>query len=77
MAIHKSNRYCLNSKTQKWTAIKAQLRFRKTVLQQAAPNKSVYKFSTKETGQLNSKALRENLVKLVEAATDSTSDSTK
>lgn len=67
---------CLNSETQKRIAIKAQLRFRKTVLQQAAPNETVYKFSSKEIGQLNSKALRENLVKLVEAATDSKSDPT-
>ncbi len=49
-------------------AVKAQLRFRKMVLQQVAPEESVYNFSSKEKGQLNSKLLHDNLVKLVQAA---------
>ncbi len=64
------------SETQKRSALKAQLRFRKTVLQQQAPEESVYKFSLKEKGQLNSKLLRDNLVKLVQAVNgNETSDS--
>lgn len=58
------------TETQKRQSLKAQLRFRKTVLQQHAPasDKDIFKFSTKSKGQLNSKALRENLLKLINEA---------
>ena len=56
------------SETQKRQSLKAQLRFRKTVLQQMYnSDKDVYKFS-KNKGQLNSKALKDNLLKLINAA---------
>ena len=59
----------VKSETQKRQSLKAQLGFRKTVLQQTYDaDKDVYKFSTKQKGQLNSTALKENLLKLVNAA---------
>ena len=57
----------MQSETQKRAAVKAQLRFRKTVLQQEAPD-SLYRFSSKEKGQFNSQQLHNNLVKLIEDA---------
>ena len=60
----------IKSETQKRAALKAQLRFRKTVLQQEAPD-SVYRFSSKERGgQFHSQLLRDNLVKLIHVAND-------
>ena len=57
------------SETQKRQAIKSQLRFRKTVLEQIYDaDKDIYKFSTKHKGQLNSTALKDNLLKLINAA---------
>ena len=57
------------SETQKRQAIKSQLRFRKTVLEQTYDaDKDIYKFSTKHKGQLNSTALKDNLLKLINAA---------
>lgn len=57
------------SETQKRQSLKAQLRFRKTVLKQTYDaDKDVYKFSTKQKGQLNSKALQDNLLKLINTA---------
>ena len=54
------------SETQKRQSLKAQLRFRKTVLQQTYnADKDIYKFSTKQKGQLNSTALKVNLLKLI------------
>ena len=59
------------SETQKRQAIKSQLRFRKTVLEQTYDaNKDIYKFSTKYKGQLNSIALKDNLLKLINAASN-------
>ena len=59
----------LKSETQKRDALKIQLRFRKTVLQQVYPeNKDVYKFSKKEEGQFNSAKLKTNLIQLINAA---------
>ena len=49
--------------TQKREALKIQLRFRKTVLQQVYPaNKDVYKFSEKGEGQFNSAKLISHLI---------------
>ena len=53
------------SETQKREAIKAQLRFRKTVLQQKHPNKEIYNFSKKGHGQFTSEELGTNLIKLI------------
>ena len=54
------------SETQKRQLLKVQLRFRITVLQQSYDaDKDIYKFSTKQNGQLNSAALKENLLKLL------------
>ena len=47
----------IKSETRKREAIKAQLRFRKTVLQQTAQDDSIYKFSSKERGQFTSKTI--------------------
>ena len=61
---------CLNgigSETQKRVAIKAQLRFRKVVLQQEAPE-TLFKFSSKEKGQYTSQILRDNLALLLQQA---------
>ena len=49
--------------------LKVQLRFRITVLQQSYDaDKDIYKFLTKQKGQLNSAALKENLLKLLNVA---------
>ena len=56
------------SQTQKREALKTQLRFRKTVLQQVYPaNKDVYKFSKKGEGQFNSVKLTSHLIQLINA----------
>ena len=60
----------IQSETQKRAAIKAQLRFRKIILQQEAVTDPVYKFSSKEKGQFNSKVLRDNLIQLIRDADD-------
>ena len=61
----------IDSETKKREALKIQLRFRKAVLNQAdVPDNSVYKFSSKEKGKYNSRMLRENLYKLIEAASN-------
>ena len=58
-----------SSETQKREALKAQLRFRKTVLQQIfSSDKDIYNFSKKECGQFNSQKLRANLIQLIQAA---------
>ena len=57
----------MKSETQKHAALKAQLRFRKVVLQQEAPE-PLFKFSTEDKGQYNSQLLRDNLVKLIQDA---------
>lgn len=57
----------IKSETQKRAAIKIQLRFRKTVLQQVTSD-LVYNFSSKEKGPFNSQLLRENLAKLIHSA---------
>ena len=57
--------------------LKAQLRFRKTVLRQTYDtDKDIYKFSTKQKGQLNSIALKENLLRLLNAAANQHSSDT-
>ena len=53
--------------TQKRAALKVQLRFRKTILQQEAPE-SLYRVSSKEKGQYNSELLRANLIHLLAQA---------
>lgn len=59
----------ISSKTNKGKALKAQLRFRKTVLQQSYPtDKEIYKFSSKQVGNFTPTMLRENLTKLIQAA---------
>ena len=62
----KSKLSAMRSEKQKCTALKAQLRFRKTVLQQQPTDDSVYKFSSKEKGHFDSQLLCENLLKLIE-----------
>ena len=58
----------VKSETQKREALKIQLRFRKTVLQQVYPaNKDVYKFSKKGEGQFNSTKLAGHLILLIDA----------
>ena len=57
----------LTSETKKKEALKAQIRFRKTVLQQPSEEADVFKFS-KQGSQFNSSKLRDNLVKLLDAA---------
>ena len=58
----------LKSENQKKEALKVQLRFRKTVLQQVYPaNKDVYKFSKKGEGQFNSTKLASHLTELINA----------
>ena len=65
------------SETQKRQSLKVQLRFRKTVLQQTYDaDKDIYKFSTKQKGQLNSTALKDNLLKLPNAAANQHSSDT-
>ena len=57
------------SKTNKVKALKAQLCFRKTVLQQSYPSdKDVYKFLSKQVGNFTPEMLRENLTKLIQTA---------
>jgi hypothetical protein len=53
----------LKSETKKKEALKAQIRFRKTVLQQPSEDVDIFKFS-KQGSQFNSSKLRDNLVKL-------------
>ena len=56
------------TETQKREALKVQLRFRKSVLQQVYPeNKDVYKFSKRGEGQFNSTKLTTHLIQLVNA----------
>ena len=64
----------MKSETQKRAAIKIQLRFPKTILQQKPLTDSVYKFSSKEKGQFDSKVLRDNLLKLIQDADHSDTD---
>ena len=57
------------SKTNKVKAFKAQLRFRKTVLQQSYLNdKDVHKLSSKQAGNFTPEMLRENLIKFIQIA---------
>ena len=66
------------SETQKRQSLKAQLRFRKCVLEQSyESDKDIYKFSTKQKGQLNSKQLKDNLLKLINAAADNPGHATR
>ena len=65
----------IKSGTKKSEVIKAQLRFRKTVLQQRVPDMSVYQFSSKEKGPFTSTMLCENLLKLIQAADTEASSS--
>lgn len=58
----------LSSIKSKRVAIKAQLRFCKTVLQQEASNETLYKFSSKDKGQYTAQVLQANLMKLIRAA---------
>ncbi len=62
----------ISSETQKRVAIKAQLRFRKVLLQQEAPD-SVFKFSSKDKGQCTSQSLRDNLAMLLQQAEENKS----
>lgn len=65
-----------SSETQKREALKAQLRFRKTVLQQKfSSDKDIYNFSKKGSGQFNSQKLCANLLQLIQAARLISSDS--
>ena len=57
----------LKSETKKRKALKAQLRFRKKVLQQQHQDESVFAFSSKEKGQFTSTILCENLLQLVQS----------
>ncbi len=54
----------MKSETRKRIALKAQLRFRKTVLQQTTTD-SLYKFSSKNKGHYSSQLLCQNLLKLI------------
>lgn len=56
----------MKSETQKRKALKAQLRFRKKVLQQQHPDDSTFSFWSKQRGQFDSQLLRQNLLKLIE-----------
>ena len=56
----------MKSETQKRTALKAQIRFRKVLLKQAPTNESTYKFSSKEKGQFTSETLKDNLLSLIQ-----------
>ena len=53
------------SETKKRNLLKAQLRFRKTVLLQTSQGSDVFKFSAKGRGAFNSSELRENLIRLL------------
>ena len=55
----------MKSETQRRKALKAQLRFRKRVLEQQHPDKSVFAFSSKEKGQFTSNMLFQNLLQLL------------
>ena len=59
----------MKSETKKSKALKAQLRFRKKVLQQQHPDESVFAFSSKEMGQFTSTILCRNLLQLVQSCT--------
>ena len=65
----------LRTEKAKKDALKSQLKFRKTVLQQEYPDKGVYNFS-KGRVQYSSKTLRENLLHLVHAAHNSPTPNT-
>lgn len=56
------------TRTQRVTALKVQLRFRKNVLQQVHPDKTVFQFSDKSSGTYSATKLRDNLARLIEAA---------
>lgn len=60
-----SSLIAMKTETQKRAALKAQLRFRKTVLQQQPPDDTVYKFSMKGKGQYTSQLLKDNLLRLI------------
>ena len=62
-----SNLESLRSESQKREALKAQLRFRKTVLLQEA-SETLFRFSAKGKGQFTSQVLRTNLVELIKSA---------
>ena len=65
-----------SSETQKREALKAQLRFRKTVLQQKiSSDKDIYNFSKKGCRQFNSQKLHANLLQLIQAARSISNDS--
>ena len=61
------------SKSNQLRALKAQLRFRKHVIQQKYPDK-VYNFSDKSTGTYSLEKLRSNLLHLLEAAATQTTE---
>ena len=63
------------TKSQQVTALKIQLCFRKNVLQQSHPDKTVFQFSDKSHGTYAVDKLRDHLTQLVEAAR-SVSDTT-
>lgn len=56
------------SQSQQILALKAQLRFRKHVLQQRHSDKNIYKFSDKCSGNFSVPKLQENLLRLVQSA---------
>lgn len=60
----------IKSKTEKLTALKTQINFRKTVLGQPA-EKDLYKFSSKGIGVFSIDILQANLCKLIELASES------
>ena len=63
-----TNLKAMKSETQKCKALKAQLRFRKKVLEQHYPDDSIFNFSSKEKGNFNSQLLHRNLLKLIHEA---------
>ena len=63
-----TNLRAMKSETRKCKALKAQLRFRKKVLEQQHPDDSIFNFSSKERGNFNSQLLRQNLLKLIQEA---------
>lgn len=63
-----SNLSAMKTETQKRTALKAQLRFRKTVLQQEYTDDAIYRFSSKAKGQYTSQLLKGNLLQLINDA---------
>ena len=58
----------MSTKKRQITALKAQLRFRKHVLQQQHADSSIYQFSDKASGNYSVQRLQENLSRLVLAA---------